>query len=377
MTLTPLGRHEFELLDAKAAQFDTSIRRLIDDYRRAMALLVRVNQDIFGIEELRPVPLASASLDEEPEVSEYLDDDVEEFLAERGYIERLTVSYGETDVAQAPTLPDPPTKHVTSSSDSYFREREKRQAEGPWKCLGCSQVNDWWAVECGRCEAARVAPSTAPAVMAEPDDSVAPTAAGHISVTVVSKSQASVTLPERGLPNLAAEVYRAMGGTPETRAPSVLEPRNDEERIVYAEESLMVDFQLLVHELIERKGVSREELAMKLGVVPQWVDRLFLGDNVSLRHAARICATLGEEPLITTKNYARVNLVSTFIGKMTGKCELCGRGEAEHQWRCSTCQRPLSEAGSLCHVSAGLYCARVMTSADCAKQHPQSESESP
>lgn len=80
--------------------------------------------------------------------------------------------------------------------------------------------------------------------------------------------------------------------------------RSDEFRELYAEEAFIADLQQAIHLLMEQKGVSRAELARRIGVSGAYVTQM-LGNkpqNLTARTIARVYVALGEEPCIRTKS---------------------------------------------------------------------------
>lgn len=70
-----------------------------------------------------------------------------------------------------------------------------------------------------------------------------------------------------------------------------------EREMVFAEEALVVDAQLFLHNLMEEKGVSRADLARAIGVSRARVSQLFSDDckNFTIRIFARAAHALGEK----------------------------------------------------------------------------------
>ena len=68
---------------------------------------------------------------------------------------------------------------------------------------------------------------------------------------------------------------------------------------IEAMEGFMVDVQVYLHEIMVAKGVSRAELARRMGVSRARVSQMFSDDyNVSVRQLARAAYHLGEEPRV-------------------------------------------------------------------------------
>jgi transcriptional regulator with XRE-family HTH domain len=64
----------------------------------------------------------------------------------------------------------------------------------------------------------------------------------------------------------------------------------------------MVDVQVYLHELLERKGVSRAELARRMGISRARVTQMFAHDsNLTIRQLARAAHHLGEEPHVESE----------------------------------------------------------------------------
>jgi len=77
---------------------------------------------------------------------------------------------------------------------------------------------------------------------------------------------------------------------------------------IIAEDNLIADVQFALHNLLEFKGMSRRELARKLGVSEARVSNFFHHDprNFTLKTIARIFHALGEEAQITSPGLQRV-----------------------------------------------------------------------
>lgn len=73
------------------------------------------------------------------------------------------------------------------------------------------------------------------------------------------------------------------------------------ERIIFAEEALVVNAQGLLQELLDEKGLSRADLARAMGVSRARVTQLFSDEckNFTLRLWARALFALGEEAVVT------------------------------------------------------------------------------
>lgn len=74
-----------------------------------------------------------------------------------------------------------------------------------------------------------------------------------------------------------------------------------DERLVFAEEELVVSAQGLLHELLVEKGMSRADLARAMGVSRARVTQLFSDEckNFTLRLWARALFALGEQAVVS------------------------------------------------------------------------------
>lgn len=72
----------------------------------------------------------------------------------------------------------------------------------------------------------------------------------------------------------------------------------------FAEEYFVAEVQTQLSELMDRVGVTRAELARKLGVSRARVTQIFSDDakNLTLRLLFRTYAALGEEPLVVQRS---------------------------------------------------------------------------
>jgi hypothetical protein len=73
-------------------------------------------------------------------------------------------------------------------------------------------------------------------------------------------------------------------------------PRNEEERVIYAEESFRVDVQVTLHELMSENGLSDNDLMERSGVQDIFSDEAAL----NIRDLAKIFYALGRVPTIET-----------------------------------------------------------------------------
>ena len=63
----------------------------------------------------------------------------------------------------------------------------------------------------------------------------------------------------------------------------------DPEVIYY---KLRLDFSIQLKELMEEKGITKKELAKRMGVSPSYITKIFSGDNISLKTVAKVLAAL-------------------------------------------------------------------------------------
>lgn len=75
-----------------------------------------------------------------------------------------------------------------------------------------------------------------------------------------------------------------------------LQPVDEAEAVLFAQEKFVASAQALLHDMMERKGISRAELAKRLGVSKPRVTQFFAGDgsNLTARTIAKIFHALGE-----------------------------------------------------------------------------------
>lgn len=79
--------------------------------------------------------------------------------------------------------------------------------------------------------------------------------------------------------------------------------------LIVAEEELIADAQVYLHELMKAQNVSKSELAKKLGVSKAAVSQLFSPDapNLTLRKLARVAATLGNSVSVGDRKFIDAN----------------------------------------------------------------------
>ena len=93
-----------------------------------------------------------------------------------------------------------------------------------------------------------------------------------------------------------------------------LRPFDEAEAMLLAQEDFVAEIQALVHDMMERKSVSRAELAKRLGVSKPRVTQFFSGDgsNLTARTIARIFHALDEKPELAcewTRRAAETRLI--------------------------------------------------------------------
>jgi len=60
----------------------------------------------------------------------------------------------------------------------------------------------------------------------------------------------------------------------------------------YIYEGLKYDLSEQLYELMKAKGVTKKELAKRMGVSPAYISKIFGADNISLRTVAKVLAAL-------------------------------------------------------------------------------------
>lgn len=72
--------------------------------------------------------------------------------------------------------------------------------------------------------------------------------------------------------------------------------------IIQAEENFLIDIQFLIQELIDKKGMSRSDLAVKAKISKARLSQLLGSEaNPTVKSIVGIFHALGEEPLITSR----------------------------------------------------------------------------
>lgn len=78
--------------------------------------------------------------------------------------------------------------------------------------------------------------------------------------------------------------------------------RHFEPAAIEAEENLVIDLQFLLQEVLSNKGMSRSELAKKLGISKARLSQIFSSEaNPTVKSCARLFHALGEELAVTIK----------------------------------------------------------------------------
>jgi DNA-binding Xre family transcriptional regulator len=81
-----------------------------------------------------------------------------------------------------------------------------------------------------------------------------------------------------------------------------------QDEMIFAEEALIVDVQVAIHNLMLDRGVSRADLARELGISQARVSQMFSDDanNLTLRTVARIFRVLGQECRVTCDRWEAI-----------------------------------------------------------------------
>ncbi len=67
-------------------------------------------------------------------------------------------------------------------------------------------------------------------------------------------------------------------------------------------EGLKYDLSEQLKKLMEAKGITKKELAKKMGVSPSYISKIFGADNISLRTVAKVLAALEVDARIKLAN---------------------------------------------------------------------------
>jgi DNA-binding Xre family transcriptional regulator len=78
-------------------------------------------------------------------------------------------------------------------------------------------------------------------------------------------------------------------------------PHNETERRIWAEEGLLIDVQQAIYEAMLNAGVSKSELARRMGVTPGAITHLFSDHAMTIRTLARACHALGCECVVKVR----------------------------------------------------------------------------
>lgn len=74
-------------------------------------------------------------------------------------------------------------------------------------------------------------------------------------------------------------------------------PKDEKEALIFAGEAFRVDLQGEIHRLMQERGISRKELAKKIGVRASRIKRIFEDDcNVRPRLLGKVFHALGVKP---------------------------------------------------------------------------------
>jgi transcriptional regulator with XRE-family HTH domain len=84
----------------------------------------------------------------------------------------------------------------------------------------------------------------------------------------------------------------------------------------YIFEGLKTFLAIQLKKLMEKKGISKKELAERMGVSPAYVSKIFGGDNISLKVVAKVLAALDEPELnlylLSEKHFEKIQAIKDF-----------------------------------------------------------------
>jgi len=87
-------------------------------------------------------------------------------------------------------------------------------------------------------------------------------------------------------------------------------------------ENLKTHLAVQLKNLMEKKRVSKKELAKRMGVSPSYITKIFGGENVSLKTIAKVLAALEEDELYLhllpgtdTERYEKLNKIQIVFNK--------------------------------------------------------------
>ena len=87
------------------------------------------------------------------------------------------------------------------------------------------------------------------------------------------------------------------------------EYRFDEEFIY---EGLLLDISSQLKKLMEEKGITKKELAERMGVSPSYITKIFGGNNISLKTIAKVLSALEVDATLEIKKKSE-NSTETFV----------------------------------------------------------------
>jgi transcriptional regulator with XRE-family HTH domain len=120
-------------------------------------------------------------------------------------------------------------------------------------------------------------------------------------------------------------------------APELL-PENEAEADIFAQAAFVADLQSAIHRMMIAKGVSRADLAERLGVSKPRVTQYFAGDgsNLTAKTIARIFHALGEQAE-TTCEWLRAQEANRFAERRRQLIVAAGGAVSEMQWIGGNC----------------------------------------
>lgn len=91
------------------------------------------------------------------------------------------------------------------------------------------------------------------------------------------------------------------------------EYRFDEEFIY---EGLLLDISVQLKKLMEEKGITKKELAERMGVSPSYITKIFGGSNISLKTIAKVLSALEVDATLEIRDRNKTAELKVFKPRM-------------------------------------------------------------
>lgn len=86
-----------------------------------------------------------------------------------------------------------------------------------------------------------------------------------------------------------------------------LGPRNEAEKLIYAEERFIVEIQYVIKSVMHEKKITNRQLSQLTGIDEGHISRILTtGHNTTIRTLAQMFYSLSDEPIFTSAAYEKL-----------------------------------------------------------------------